>query len=238
MENKIYIIGDVHGCYKTLLALVDKLPNKQNSNICFVGDLCDRGNNSKDVIEFVKSNNYDCILGNHEMFFINGVKNILQSSKINEDTSYWLKSCGGEESINSYKTYDILDEKLLKEHLSWLKTLPLYKEYKNIKTEDNRYLVVSHSHVNNKWELKNSNKNTKEHGIFINTVLFSRFKNYDNPEIFNVFGHTPTKDAIIQKHKASIDLGCVYKNDTSLEGKLCALEFPSMKVFMQENIEN
>lgn len=30
MEN-IYIIGDVHGCYKTLLDLIEQFPNKQNS---------------------------------------------------------------------------------------------------------------------------------------------------------------------------------------------------------------
>ena len=34
MDN-IYIIGDVHGCYKTLLALINKLPNKQSSKIVF-----------------------------------------------------------------------------------------------------------------------------------------------------------------------------------------------------------
>ena len=38
MEN-IYIISDVHGCYKTLLALIEQFPNKQNSKIVFVGDL-------------------------------------------------------------------------------------------------------------------------------------------------------------------------------------------------------
>ncbi|WP_301368873.1 metallophosphoesterase [Aliarcobacter butzleri] len=42
MEN-IYIISDVHGCYKTLLALIEQFPNKQNSKIVFVSDLIDKG---------------------------------------------------------------------------------------------------------------------------------------------------------------------------------------------------
>lgn len=36
-----YIIGDVHGCYDTLIALIKKLPEK--AEIIFLGDLIDRG---------------------------------------------------------------------------------------------------------------------------------------------------------------------------------------------------
>ena len=69
MEN-IYIISDVHGCYKTLLALIDKLLNKKDSKIVFVDDLVDRGANSYDVIKFVIYNNYDWVLGSHEKMFL------------------------------------------------------------------------------------------------------------------------------------------------------------------------
>ena len=64
MQDKIYIIGDVHGCIKTLKALISQLP--QNAQIVFTGDLIDRGRYSKDVIEFVRINNYKCIIDNHE----------------------------------------------------------------------------------------------------------------------------------------------------------------------------
>ena len=40
MEN-IYIIGDVHGCYRSLLALIEQLPRKFDSKICLVGDMID-----------------------------------------------------------------------------------------------------------------------------------------------------------------------------------------------------
>ncbi|MFY4844058.1 metallophosphoesterase, partial [Aliarcobacter butzleri] len=67
--EQIYIIGDVHGCYKSLLALIEQLPNKKNSKIVFVGDLIDRGKNSCEVIELIINNNYDCVMGNHEELF-------------------------------------------------------------------------------------------------------------------------------------------------------------------------
>lgn len=51
--EQIYIISDAHGSYKTLLVLIDKLPNKQNSEICFVGEVIDRGKNSCKVVELI-----------------------------------------------------------------------------------------------------------------------------------------------------------------------------------------
>ena len=81
MKN-IYIIGDVHGCYKTLLALINKLPNKFDSKICFVGDLIDRGSNSKEIIKLIRDNNYDCVLGNHESYMIDSLEKIIEDNSL------------------------------------------------------------------------------------------------------------------------------------------------------------
>lgn len=231
MEEQIYIIGGVHGCYKTLLALIDKLP--KDAKVCFVGDLCDRGKNSKDVIEFVKSNNYDCVIRNHEKMFIENAKEILKTDKIDEESSFWINKCGGQETLNSYDN----DKELLIKHITFLETFPLYHEYKDSKI-DNRYLVVSHSNVGEQWQYRNKDKESLDYKDFEKTILYSRFKNYDNKEIFNVFGHTPVEKIDVEnKYKLNIDTGCVYHNGSSLKGYLSALEFPSLKVIKQENIE-
>ncbi|RXK06973.1 metallophosphoesterase [Halarcobacter bivalviorum] len=228
MES-IYIIGDVHGCYKTLLALIDKLPNKENSNICFVGDLVDKGKTSKNVVEFVKSNNYPCVLGNHEMYMIDTLPLILEDMT---NLNYkWVIKDGGDRTLKSYS-----DLNLIKEHLEWLKTLPLYLEYKDLKTSDNRHLVVSHSHILESWKYKDCDKDSKEYKAFEKDCLYSRYKSFDNSDIFNVFGHTPVQNPQINDFKANIDLGCFYKSEYEV-GKLCALEFPSMKIYTQENVD-
>ena len=41
MDGRLLIIGDVHGCFDTLIALIAKLPT--DAKIIFVGDLIDRG---------------------------------------------------------------------------------------------------------------------------------------------------------------------------------------------------
>lgn len=96
MKNKnIYIIGDVHGCYKTLLALIKQLP--KNAHICFVGDLINKGENSSDVLDFIIENNYDCVLGNHELFMIEDLPLILEDEEYIKK-SPWVLNYGGDKT--------------------------------------------------------------------------------------------------------------------------------------------
>ena len=230
--KNIYIISDVHGCYKTLIALIDQFPNKQNSKIVFVGDLIDKGKNTYDVIEFVKNNNYDCVIGNHDEMMVL-YSQYLENDRQHEDLKYWLFKCGGEATLNSYSS----QEKFY-EHIEYLKSLPHYIEYKDYKTLDNRYLVVSHSTVGKMWNLRNStNKDDVEE--FNEFVKWSRWKNHDNEDIFNVYGHTIFQEPLLNDYSCGIDLGCFYQNKEKLPNpRLCALEFPSMKIYTQNSLEN
>ncbi|MCT7584618.1 metallophosphoesterase [Aliarcobacter butzleri] len=228
-DKQIYIIGDVHGCYKSLLALIEQFPNKQNSKIVFVGDLIDRGSNSCEVVKFIMDNNYDCVKGNHEEIFLE-----YAPSKENEDLSdskYWLFKCGGEQTLKSYTSKD----EYYKQY-DFIKTLPLYLEYKDYKTTDNRYLVVSHSAVGKVWDKRDS-KDKFDIEDFENQLLYKRYKQFDNKDIFNVYGHTPRSEAKLTSFDANVDLGCVYKKEKVINPRLCALEFPSMNIYTQENIE-
>ena len=216
--------------------MVNNLP--RNVKLCFVGDLIDRGPNSKEVIEFVKLNDYDCVIGNHEQYFIDCILKIL-NNEIDDEVKKWIFKYGGKETLESYTLKDnTLDTKLLETHLEYLKSLPYYIEYKNLRTNDNRCLVVSHSHVGNKWEYKDFPKDSIEYKQFIKIVSLSRFKNHDNKNIYNVFGHTPIEKVDIEnRYKANIDSGCVYGNGTNMKGYLIAFGFPSLEIFRQENIE-
>ena len=58
---KQYAIGDVHGEYRTLIRLAERLP--EDSQLFFVGDLIDRGPDSSKVVDFVRKGNHQCVLG-------------------------------------------------------------------------------------------------------------------------------------------------------------------------------
>ena len=116
-KQKTYVIGDVHGCYYTLKELLNKLPS--NSKIIFVGDLCDRGLYSKEVIEFVIDNNYEVVLGNHDDYMATHAH-----ESLNQIENRWHKEdyMGGKETMDSYKG----DTETLYEHIKWIKSLPRY----------------------------------------------------------------------------------------------------------------
>lgn len=152
---------------------------------------------------------------------------------LSDESKHWLYSCGGLETLNSYKNSEEYFE-----HYNFLNSLPLYLEFKNYRTKDNRYLVVSHSNIGKVWELKDSqNKIDKE--IFESHLLWSRKSTIDIKEIFNVYGHTICPNPNITPFSMGIDLGCYHKKNPSElpNPRLCALEFPSMKIYTQKNLD-
>ena len=78
--ERLYAVGDVHGCYDALVDLEKKITDAceraeiKRWRLISVGDLCDRGPATRQVIEhFVDGHErgtHLAILGNHESFFL------------------------------------------------------------------------------------------------------------------------------------------------------------------------
>ncbi|NEO92965.1 MAG: serine/threonine protein phosphatase [Moorea sp. SIO3G5] len=116
MTHRRIVIGDVHGHYNPLMALLDAIAPTSDDTVYFLGDLIDRGPMSSQVVEFVKQNAHPCLLGNHELMLLEIIGN---NSVPNSTRQAWLYS-GGESTINSY------GGKVCQDHLDWIKTLPTY----------------------------------------------------------------------------------------------------------------
>lgn len=246
MTKSVCIIGDIHGCFKTLKALIKQLP--KDATLCFVGDLIDRGSNSMDVVDFVIANDYDCVKGNHEDMASKASNSLMFNQNdiligTGWDYHIWTRN-GGFQALRSYETIIEYPEGTIKldfnkskfdNHISWMEKLPIYKSYPDIKDKNGRYLVVSHSLILPYWKYKH-----RKDSIFADNVIWNRhgFIEFDNKEIFNVFGHTPHDYANIKlrKNYCCIDTGCVFKNDKQY-GILTALQFPEMKFYSQNNID-
>ena len=228
MSEQIYIIGDVHGCFNTLLELIKQFPNKEKSKICFVGDVIDRGLFSCDVVELIMQNNYKMVMGNHERRLL-GNKFEFLNNKVPFDRS-WFFGNGGEATYRSYLGQSV---EFKQRHVDFLESRPVYLEFKDYKTQNGEHLVISHSAVGNMWELRNDKYASEE---FKRHLLSGRGDEMQVSGIFNIYGHTPVREVKFYKNSADIDTGCVF-NEVGYD-KLSALEFPSMKIYTQRNVES
>ncbi len=212
-----YIIGDVHGNYHTLLALVAKLP--QDATLIFVGDLIDRGSQSAEVVKFVREGGHACVMGNHEhmmdTFGSEFVKSVEKGEPMQTD-NLWFRN-GGLETLVSYGLCEMVEDipvllpnakdKLaqFKDDIQWMRKLPFYIEL-DIKHSSNKPVVVSHGSVATVWGLRYVDSMFK---TFCDMALYNRREPDKDAKIFNIFGHTPVRwGADVQEHYVNVDTGC------------------------------
>jgi len=69
-----FVIGDVHGCSKALRAIIERIEPKSEDLVVFLGDLIDRGPDSRGVIDLVlelsQQTRVIAIRGNHELMLM------------------------------------------------------------------------------------------------------------------------------------------------------------------------
>ncbi|HJR09751.1 MAG TPA: metallophosphoesterase, partial [Pyrinomonadaceae bacterium] len=67
MNGRTIVIGDIHGCYDELLALLDKVQAGAEDRIIAVGDLIVKGEQSREVLDlFMSDARFSSVLGNHD----------------------------------------------------------------------------------------------------------------------------------------------------------------------------
>ncbi len=205
--NKIFAIGDIHGCLDSLEALLDILPvNWGRDLVIFLGDYIDRGPSPRGVIEKIiklKKNYPQHIItlkGNHEWLFERFLKG--------KDVDIFLYN-GGNVTLRDYYKNGYLE--IPEEHLKFLKELKLFYEVEN-------YLFV-HAGINPQKDLKNQ---TEEDLLWIRGSFY--YANVRFSKIV-VFGHTPFSEPFVKEDRIGIDTGCVYG------GKLTAVMLPDKKFY-------
>ena len=103
-HEKLFAIGDVHGCAAELRSLLDKLPLTPGCSIVFIGDYIDRGTHSREVVEtiFDLAGAYPVVtlMGNHESMLLDFV-----ADPHSEDAGMFIYH-GGSATLASYADDD------------------------------------------------------------------------------------------------------------------------------------
>jgi len=209
--NKIFAIGDIHGCLWSLEKLLNILPvNWGKDLVIFLGDYIDRGPDPRGVIEKILElkklygGKIITLKGNHEWMFERFLKGI--------DIDVFLYNGGGMTLKSYYNKEGYLE--IPEEHLKFLRELKLYYE-----TED--YIFV-HAGLRPGKELK---EQSEEDLLWIRESFY--FSEYKFSKTI-VFGHTPFPAPLILDDRIGIDTGCVYG------GALTAIELPEKKIYQIE----
>lgn len=95
---RILAIGDIHGCYTSLTALLREVNPKSSDKVVFLGDYIDRGSQSRSVLDWMVNEQrlYSAVFlrGNHEVMILEARTDPLKAS-------LW-QSYGGFEALISY----------------------------------------------------------------------------------------------------------------------------------------
>ena len=71
MRKRTIIVGDVHGCYTELVKLIEQVDYRpKRDRLIFIGDLINKGPDSKKVFKLYQQLDAEAILGNHEWYLL------------------------------------------------------------------------------------------------------------------------------------------------------------------------
>jgi serine/threonine protein phosphatase 1 len=211
--NKIFAIGDIHGCAQKLRELIELIAaNHEKDTLIFIGDYIDRGSSNREAVDYVlqlkqEFKNVVCLLGNHEQMLLNYLEGENEEMYLYNGGKFTLSDYG----IKSSDSPDVRKKKIPEEHLLFYQSLLPYHQTKD-------YIFVHAGLIPG----ISIDKQT------IDDLLWVRYKFIDSDYNFGrrvIFGHTPMSNPLIMENKIGVDTGAVYG------GKLTCLELPEVKIY-------
>lgn len=226
-----FVIGDIHGCYKTLhVLLFDRLEFTRKDQLFLLGDYIDKGPRNKHVLDLIinlldEDFQVYPLKGNHEHFLLRD----LEYNSLPSNTHRLGDLISSKDLLT---TYNQIDDK----YIDFIEGLPMYYDLEDF--------ILVHAGLN--FELEDPFDD-------VESMMYIRGFTADLSKIGGkilIHGHTPVTKKVIE-HSVSnrfetgainLDNGCVLKIRSSAKGlqgygQLCALELNSMHLSWQENID-
>ncbi len=221
------IIGDIHGCYDELVALLLQLgytvdaenatavpPNGRKA--VFLGDLCDRGPRNIEVLRLVmgmvQAGNAFCVAGNHD------VKLLKKLRGSNVQLTHGL---------------DVTVVQLEQQSQAFVEQVKAFLQSQiSHYVFDGGRLVAAHAGLIEKYQGRGSSRvrdfclygdttgETDEYGLPVRLPWANEYRG----KALVAYGHTPTPDAALFNNTVCLDTGCVFG------GALTALRYPEKEL--------
>lgn len=148
-----YAIGDIQGCYDSLMALLEKIDYDDNQDtLWFAGDLVNRGPKSLKTLRFIKAlgDKAIAVLGNHDLHLL-----ALYFNNKNPRKSDTLEA-----TLNASDSEEVMH---------WLRHLPL------VHHDEQLNALMVHAGIPPKWSAKKALKRSLEVECFLQSPNFVEF---------------------------------------------------------------
>jgi serine/threonine protein phosphatase 1 len=221
----IFAIGDVHGCARSLDALLDKLGATADDHLVFVGDYVDRGPSSRQVIERLLRLEEEAsrgtaprctfLRGNHDQMMLDWVDY--------GEIELWRPN-GAFSTLASYSESGV-GLTVPDKHVDFLRRTKLYLD-----TTD--YCFV-HAGLNPDISVAENLRFETAQTFLWTRGHFAAARRWEKTV---VCGHTPQSEPLIEPDLIDIDTGCCF-NHHPRYGKLSAIQLPELVVTQVENQE-
>lgn len=143
-----WIIGDIHGMYDPLAALVSHLDNERLAKFVFVGDYIDHGPSSKEVLDLVMGLGDRAIplMGNHEHLLLQTLYDARHREHFGK--RIWLEN-GAQSTITSFgcKSFEEFEAKIDEKYTGFLRGLKLFHVEPLLSGEANLNVLITHAGV-------------------------------------------------------------------------------------------
>ena len=206
-EKRTIAIGDIHGCYYTLIDLLQKIDYQSGRDtLIFLGDYIDRGPHSYQVVSQLKrlreqvGDSCICLRGNHEQMAIDnhGIADYI-----------WAFN-GGQHTVKDFSDHGA------EIPTGWFRSLPLYYQTERF--------IFCHAGLTYPILQDNSEDDLLWGRSWLDIDRRPREKRV-------IFGHTPCETPYFaMTGDIDIDCGCVFG------GKLCAIIIPENGEFNFEMV--
>lgn len=191
--SRTVVIGDIHGCYDELVALLELIDFQAEDQVIAVGDLIVKGNKNKEVLDLFRTDTrFSSVLGNHDRALLR----------------YWR----GEGNLKKAQAKTAVElQSNAKDYCEYLDSLPLLIEL-------NGYVVV-HAGLRPGIPLKKQSIDDLTELRTLGDDRTSRkgvpwYEVYESRRVV-LFGHWPTAEPTFAPQAIGLDTGCVYGNRLS-----------------------
>lgn len=197
LEGKDYVVGDIHGSFRQLMQILLKMDfDFKKDRLFSVGDLCDRGPHSDEVLKWMDYKWFIPVIGNHETLVLGYVQKLINFDiLIKVGADWWFE----------------IEEDKQERIVEYFEKLPIALE---IETSNGKVGVVHATCPTDSWEDFKLGLSSDEGYKYANKAIWTYAKEENKRKIadidYVVVGHTTQNEHLQWENVFLIDTGATF----------------------------